>query len=81
MKNLELKSNNPKENLDDDILTNPKYICKLSSLVNDSLENGCDVMQMPNGDIITTETKTITLQYSWNKQKENFVKISPKIKM
>ena len=74
MTNLKLKDTDPQEDIDDDILTDPKYIWKLSSLVTDSLQNGCDVMQMPNGDIITTETKTITLQYFWDKQKEDFAK-------
>lgn len=58
------------------ILTDLKYICKSTSLITDSLQKGFDVAQLPNGDIIITEVKTINIQYAWDKNKQKMVRIS-----
>lgn len=57
-----------------DSLSDPVYICKSSVLIMDSLKKGHDVMQLSNGDIITTELKTIMTQYLWDKDKDRFIK-------
>ena len=60
----------------DDLLSDIKYICKSSSLITESLQRGCDVAQLPNGDIIITEVKTINTQYTWDKNKGRMVRSS-----
>lgn len=61
---------------EEDYLSDPVYICKSSVLITDSLKKGHDVIQLPNGDIITTELKTIMTQYSWEGDKDRFIKTS-----
>lgn len=58
------------------ILTDLKYICKSTPLITESLQKGLDVVQMPNGDIIVTEIKTVNTQYSWDKRKEKMIRLS-----
>ena len=60
----------------DDIFSDINYICKTTPLIVDSLKNGLDVAQLPNGDILTTEVKTINTQYSWDKTKQRLFKAS-----
>lgn len=62
-----------------DILSNVAYICKSSSLITEALQKGFDITQMPNGDIIVTEVKTVNSQYSWDPIKQKMVKISNNI--
>jgi hypothetical protein len=57
-----------------DILTDVKYICKTSSLITESLQRGCDVAQLANGDIIVTEVKTVNTQYTWDQTKGRMVR-------
>jgi hypothetical protein len=52
-----------------------RYICKSCALITESLQKGCDVMQMPNGDVIITEVKTVTFQYSWDDKKGKLVRV------
>ena len=58
----------------DDIFSDINYICKTTPLIVESLENGLDVAQLPNGDILTTEVKTVNTQYSWDKTKQRMFK-------
>lgn len=74
MNNLELELEQENQDTEKDILNDPKYVCLSSSLITESLKKGCDVMQMPNGDIIITEVKTVTTKHSWNSHVEVFVK-------
>ncbi len=59
-----------------DIFSNLKYICNSTSLIVESLQRGLDVAQLPSGDVIVTEVKTINTQYSWDEAKQRMVKIS-----
>jgi Protein of unknown function (DUF2671) len=59
----------------EDILTDIKYICKTSGLITESLQKGCDVAQLPNGDIIVSEVKTVNTQYSWDSEKNRMIRI------
>lgn len=61
----------------EDIMSDVRYICKSSTLITESLQKGCDIMQMPNGDIIVTETKTVMFRYSWDENKNKFVRSQP----
>ena len=58
----------------DDIFSDINYICKTTPLIVESLKNGLDVAQLPNGDILTTEVKTVNTQYSWDKTKQRMFK-------
>lgn len=60
----------------DEILSDVRYICKSASLITESLQRGCDVAQLPNGDLIITEVKTINTQYTWDKSKGKLVRSS-----
>lgn len=57
-------------------LTNVEYICKSTKLISDSLRNGCDIAQLPNGDVMVTETKVVHMHYVWNKEKGKMVRLS-----
>lgn len=51
------------------------YICNSTPLIIDSLQRGLDIAQLPNGDIIVTEIKTVNTQYSWDKSKQRMIKV------
>ncbi len=61
-----------------DLMANAGYLRQSSALINDALQKGFDVLQLPNGDIVTTGTKTIVYQYQWDgkNQKLNKTKTS-----
>lgn len=59
-----------------DIFSDLKYICNSTSLIVESLQRGLDVAQLPSGDVIVTEVKTVNTQYSWDATKQRMVKIS-----
>ena len=58
-----------------DLMANPEYLRHSSSIINDALKEGFDVLQLPNGDIVTTGTKTIVNNYVWDAQKNKLAKI------
>ena len=49
-----------------DLMANPEYLRHSSSIINDALKDGFDVLQLPNGDIVTTGTKIISNTYVWD---------------
>jgi len=59
---------------EEDIMLDIKYIRKSCALIAKALENGCDVMQMSNGDITTAELKSITIQYVWDSEKGKLIR-------
>lgn len=80
--NIELKeedSTTPDAEAAAEVLSDPKYICKSCDLITESLKKGCDIIQMPNGDIIVTEVQVITSTYSWDNAKEKMVKVSSQV--
>lgn len=65
------------ENLqENDVFSDIDYICNSTHLIVDSLQRGLDIAQLPNGDIIVTEIKTINTQYVWDKNKGRMLKMS-----
>lgn len=64
----------PGQENEKDIMLNVKYIRESCALIAEALSNGCDVMQMANGDIITTELKPVTIQYIWDNEKSKLVR-------
>lgn len=65
------------ENKETDLMSDVRYVCKSCALITESLQKGCDVMQMPNGDIIITELKAVTFQYTWDDKKGVLVRNQP----
>lgn len=57
-----------------ELMANPEYLRHSSSIINDALKDGFDVLQLPNGDIVTTGTKIITHTYAWDAGKAKLVK-------
>jgi hypothetical protein len=49
----------------DSIIHNLEIKKPKKSYIAESLHKGCDVIQMPNGDIIITELRKLTFQYGW----------------
>jgi hypothetical protein len=48
-----------------DVMFDSRYIKQSSALISDALQKGFDVLQMANGDIVTTGTKTVVYKYTW----------------
>ena len=71
-----LEPKHSEEGSESNIFLDIKYICNSTSLIVDSLQKGKDVAQLPSGDVIVTEVKTINTQYSWSQEKQKMVKIS-----
>jgi hypothetical protein len=57
-----------------DLMANPEYLRHSSAIINDALKEGFDVLQLPNGDIVTTGTKIITNTYVWDAAKVTMTK-------
>jgi len=49
-----------------DLMADPAYLRHSSAIINEALQKGFDVLQLANGDIVTTGTKTIVHTYSWD---------------
>jgi hypothetical protein len=57
---------------DQNATEDPSYVRKSAPLIKEALRKGSDVMQLSNGNIITTEWKVLILQYNWNKERGRF---------
>ena len=49
-----------------DLMSNPDYLRHSSAIIHEALKEGFDVLQLPNGDIVTTGTKIITNTFVWD---------------
>lgn len=58
------------------MMMDPDYLRQSSSLIQEALQKGFDVLQLANGDIVCTGTKTIVHRYTWDdaKTRLNLVK-------
>ena len=65
-----LKIDSPVVNM----MNDPAYLRQSSVLINEALQKGFDVLQLANGDIVTTGTKTVVYQYTWDNSKSKLVK-------
>jgi hypothetical protein len=61
------------------MMLDPRYLRQSSSLIQDALQKGFDVLQLANGDIVTTGTKTVVYQYTWDEERGKLVKTKPEI--
>jgi len=59
------------------MMLDPRYLRQSSSLIQDALQKGFDVLQLASGDIVTTGTKTVVYQYAWDTSKGKLVKTKP----
>lgn len=59
----------------EDVFSNMGYICGSTALIQDALKNGLDVAQLPSGEIIVTEVKTVHTHYRWNESKRKMVRV------
>ncbi|MDE3059855.1 MAG: DUF2671 domain-containing protein [Pseudomonadota bacterium] len=59
------------------MMLDPRYLRQSSSLIQDALQKGFDVLQLANGDIVTTGTKTVVYQYSWDEEKGKLMRSKP----
>ena len=59
------------------MMLDPRYLRQSSSLIQDALQKGFDVLQLANGDIVTTGTKTVVYQYAWDQDKGKLIKTKP----
>ena len=48
-----------------EVMLDARYIKQSAALIQDALQKGFDVLQMANGDIVTTGTKTVVYKYTW----------------
>jgi hypothetical protein len=60
----------------DNLFSDISYICNSTKLIIDSLRKGMDIAQLPNGDVIVTEIKTVNTQYTWDKEKNKMTKLA-----
>lgn len=56
------------------MMNDPAYLRQSSALINEALQKGFDVLQLANGDIVTTGTKTVVYQYAWDAEKGKLMK-------
>ena len=59
------------------MMLDARYLRQSSSLIQDSLQKGFDVLQLANGDIVATGTKTVVYHYSWDQEKGKLMKSKP----
>jgi hypothetical protein len=59
------------------MMLDARYLRQSSSLIQDALQKGFDVLQLANGDIVTTGTKTVVYHYTWDQEKGKLVKSKP----
>lgn len=59
------------------MMLDPRYLRQSSALIQDALQKGFDVLQLANGDIVTTGTKTVMYQYAWDEEKGKLIKTKP----
>ena len=57
------------------MMMDARYLRQSSALIQDSLQRGFDVLQLANGDIVTTGTKTIVYQYTWDESRGKLTRI------
>ncbi len=62
----------------EDIMQNPEYLRQSSAIISEALQKGFDILQLENGDIVTTGTKVIVTQYHFDPDGEKMVKLSAK---
>jgi hypothetical protein len=60
----------------DNLMSDPDYMKHSSGVIHAALKEGFDVLQLPNGDIVTTGTKVIVTTYRWDDKRKKLSKSS-----
>lgn len=71
---LPLPSNTNDDDNDLALMADARYLRQSASLISEALQKGFDVLQLANGDIITTGTKTVVYTYTWDDEKAKLVR-------
>jgi|GEM_PF-2111008 len=58
----------------DDLMLDSRYIKSSGKVIKDALQKGFDVLQMENGDIVTTGTKVVVYRYTWSNEQGKLIK-------
>ena len=58
-----------------ELMANPDYLRQSSTLISEALKKGFDVLQLDNGEIVTTGTKTIVYKYRWDEKSGKMKKV------
>lgn len=80
LRNIKITGNLPADAQDEaeeynaELMGDARYLRQSSALINDALQKGYDVLQLASGDIVTTGTKIVVSQYSWDEGKGKLVK-------
>lgn len=59
-----------------DMMEDAEYAKQSSRIIGDALKDGCDVLQLGNGDIVTSGMKLVETRYTWDENKGRMVKVS-----
>lgn len=59
------------------VLDDIKYMCASADIITEALKSGCDVAQLPNGDIIVTQVRVVNTKYKWNEGKGKMIAYAP----
>ena len=51
-----------------DVMLDSRYIKQSAALISDALQKGFDILQMADGAIVTTGTKTVVYKYTWDEE-------------
>ncbi len=62
----------------DDLMLNPEYLRHSSAIISEALQKGFDVLQLENGDVVTTGTRVIVTQYRWDTEQQKMSKLTAK---
>lgn len=57
-----------------ELMASPEYLRHSSAVINEALKEGFDVLQLPNGDIVTTGTRVIVNNFTWDAAKKKLIK-------
>ena len=62
-----------------EMMMDPRYLRQSSTLVNEALQKGFDVLQLEDGEIVMTGTRTIVYRYYWDAEKGKLMKAETQI--
>jgi Protein of unknown function (DUF2671) len=74
-KGMALAGHNIGEEAMMETMADARYLRQSSSLINDALQKGFDVLQLADGDIVMTGVKTVVYQYTWDETKGKLVRV------
>lgn len=57
-----------------EMMADAGYLRQSSALINDALQKGFDVLQLADGDIVLTGTKTVVYRYTWDQEKTKLIR-------